>query len=362
MARALQLARRGEGQVEPNPMVGCVLVRAGQVVGEGWHQKFGGPHAEIEALAAAGAAARGATAFVTLEPCCHHGKTPPCTQALIAAGVSRVVTGCNDPNPRVAGRGLAELAQAGIEISTGDAAAEARALVAPFRKLTLTGRPWVIAKWAMSLDGKIAAADGSSQWISGPESRAVVHELRGRVDAVVVGRGTAERDDPQLTARPAGPRTAVRIVVDSRASLSLQSKLVATAAEAPVLVAASAEAPPGRVAALRERGVEVLMLAGKSHSERLDELLAELGHRQLTNVLVEGGGGLLGSLLTLQAIDEVYAFVAPKLLGGAASASPVAGVGAPSIDAAVALERCEATQHGVDTLIHGRIVRNDQER
>jgi diaminohydroxyphosphoribosylaminopyrimidine deaminase/5-amino-6-(5-phosphoribosylamino)uracil reductase len=204
MARALDLAARGEGFVEPNPMVGCVVVQEGRVVGEGWHERFGGPHAEVNALRAAGERARGATLVVTLEPCCHTGKTPPCVDALLAAGVARVVVGVDDPFPRVAGAGLAALRAAGVECVVGVGVAEARGLLAPYLKLTITGLPWTIAKWAMTLDGKIATSTGDSQWISGPESRAAVHEIRSRVDAVVVGAGTLVADDPLLTARPIG--------------------------------------------------------------------------------------------------------------------------------------------------------------
>lgn len=358
MVRAIELARRGEGSVEPNPMVGCVIVRGGQVVGEGWHQRFGGQHAEMEALCAAGGDARGATVYVTLEPCCHHGKTPPCVRALIAAGIARVVAGCEDPNPVVAGRGLAQLQAAGIAVTTDVAGDDARALIAPFRKLIVAGRPWVIAKWAMSLDGKIAAADGSSQWISGAESRALVHELRGRVDAIVVGRGTAVRDDPLLTARPRGLRTAIRIVLDSQAALSPGSQLARTAHETPVLVAASDEAPADRVAALQAVGVEVLLLDGQDRQARLELLLAELSRRQVTNVLVEGGGAVFGSLLELNALDEVYAFVAPKLLGGAAAPGPVGGPGVGGIEAALPLIEPAVSRIGPDILVHGRIQSN----
>ncbi|MFZ5831242.1 MAG: bifunctional diaminohydroxyphosphoribosylaminopyrimidine deaminase/5-amino-6-(5-phosphoribosylamino)uracil reductase RibD, partial [Planctomycetota bacterium] len=205
MRRALELAAEGEGYVEPNPMVGCVIAQGAETLGEGWHRRFGGPHAEIEALRIAGPRAAGATMFVTLEPCCHFGKTPPCTRAVVDAGIRRVVVAIGDPFPAVAGGGLAELRAAGIETTIGVLEAEAAELVAPYLKLLRTGLPWVIAKWAMTLDGKIATHTGVSRWISGPESRAVVHRLRGRVDAIVVGRQTAAIDDPQLTARPPGP-------------------------------------------------------------------------------------------------------------------------------------------------------------
>src|SRR5215217_9762955 len=208
MRHALALAEKGRGFVEPNPMVGAVLLdSAGQLAGEGWHQKFGGPHAEVFALAEAGDRARGGTLVVTLEPCCHHGKTPPCTDAVLKAGIARVVAAMADPFPKVAGGGLAILRGAGVDVSVGLCEVEAVALNAPYLKLLRTGRPWVHAKWAMTLDGKIATRTGDSKWISGEESRRRVHELRGRMDAIVVGRGTVVADDPLLTARPAGPRT-----------------------------------------------------------------------------------------------------------------------------------------------------------
>src|SRR5688500_7305813 len=213
MRRALALARRGWGRTAPNPMVGAVVVRDGVVVGEGWHAEFGGDHAEVMALREAGERARGATLYVTLEPCCHHGKTPPCTKAVIAARVGRVVCAMADPFPRVAGDGIAELRSTGIAVAIGVCEAEARVLNAPYLTLLGKGRPWVIAKWAMSLDGRIATRTGDSKWISGEASRRLVHELRGRVDAVMVGSGTALADDPLLTARPPGPRTAARVVL-----------------------------------------------------------------------------------------------------------------------------------------------------
>lgn len=359
MARAIELAQRGEGRVEPNPMVGCILVRDGRVVGEGWHQQFGGPHAEVEALRAAGEEARGATAYVTLEPCAHAGKTPPCTGALIAAGVKRVVAGCRDPHPQVNGRGFAELSAHGIEVVADVLPAEAQSLIAPFAKLATRGVPWVIAKWAMTLDGKLAAHSGDSRWISGEDSRAVVHELRGRVDAIVVGRGTAAADDPLLTARPAGPRVATRVVLDSQASLSLGSKLVATAKETPVLVAAAATAPPQRCEALRQRGVEVWQSASAKRDEQWLELLAELGRRRMTNVLVEGGAEVFGTLFDAGSVEEVHAFIASRVLGGPA-ASPVAGRGLAMMADAVRLHRPRIEQLGDDVYVSGRIERKSQ--
>jgi diaminohydroxyphosphoribosylaminopyrimidine deaminase / 5-amino-6-(5-phosphoribosylamino)uracil reductase len=353
LARALELARRGEGYVEPNPMVGCVLVRNGRVVGEGWHGRFGGPHAEIEALAVAGEAARGATAYVTLEPCSHTGKTPPCTLALIKAGVERVIFGCLDPNPQVNGRGITELEAAGIKCDPSVLAEEAADLIAPFTKLATTGRPWVIAKWAMTLDGKIATHTGDSRWISSEASRAIVHQLRGRVDAIVAGKGTYESDDPRLTARPPGPRHPTRIIFDSHATLAHDSQLVRTLPEAPIMVAAGSHASSERVRTLAERGINVWQAKSPGFADRWLELLDELGRQQMTNILVEGGARVFGSLLDAQAIDEVHAFIAPRLVGGSGP-SPIAGGGVPEIKLGPGLKRYTVEQVGGDAYIHGR--------
>jgi diaminohydroxyphosphoribosylaminopyrimidine deaminase / 5-amino-6-(5-phosphoribosylamino)uracil reductase len=359
MDRALALAIRGLGSVEPNPPVGCILVRDGQIVGEGFHERFGGAHAEVNALADAGQYAAGATAYVTLEPCCHQGKTPPCTQALIAAGVKRVVAAVQDPFPPVSGRGIAELKNAGIPCDVGMRAAEAKWLLAPYRKLITTGRPWIIAKWAMTLDGKLATQSGNSQWISSEASRGVVHRLRGRVDAVMIGSGTAQSDNPLLTARPADladlKRVATRIVVDSEASLSPSSRLVQTADDVPVLVASAAGAPADAVRRLADAHVELFACDGSSHVERLSSLLEELGRRRMTNVLVEGGSKLLGTLFEMRAIDEVHVFVAPKLAGGAGAPSPVAGVGVDRMADALRLADIAIEELEGDVYIHGRV-------
>ncbi|HEU5116788.1 MAG TPA: bifunctional diaminohydroxyphosphoribosylaminopyrimidine deaminase/5-amino-6-(5-phosphoribosylamino)uracil reductase RibD, partial [Isosphaeraceae bacterium] len=233
MLRALAEARLGLGRVEPNPMVGAVLVKDGRLLSVGHHDRFGGPHAEIHALSNSGSSARGASLYVTLEPCCHTGKTPPCVDAILRAGVTRVVAAMRDPFPRVAGGGFARLSEAGVEVEVGIEEQAARTLNAPYLKRLTTGRPYVIAKWAMTLDGKTAVRGGQSQWISGPRSRALVHELRGRVDGLISGIGTVLADDPLLTARPAGPRQAVRVVLDSSARLPLSSRLVQTAGECP---------------------------------------------------------------------------------------------------------------------------------
>jgi diaminohydroxyphosphoribosylaminopyrimidine deaminase / 5-amino-6-(5-phosphoribosylamino)uracil reductase len=357
MARALELAARGQGHVEPNPMVGCVMVRDGGVIGEGWHRKFGGPHAEVEALQVASARAKGATAYVTLEPCCHHGKTPPCTQALISAGISRVVCAQRDPFAEVNGKGIAALQTAGIETEVGLMEAEARRLNAPYLKLVTTGRPWIIVKWAMTLDGKIATATGDSRWISGEASRAIVHTLRGRVDGIMVGHGTAKTDDPLLTARPTGLRVATRIVVDSHAALSVNSQLVRTAREAPVLIATGAAAPQESINRLTKAGCEAIACRGANADEpvSISALLDELGRRRMTNVLVEGGGKLLGALFDAGAIDEVHVFIAPKLIGGANAPSPIGGAGLEKIATALSVKDIDVRYIGDDIYLWGRI-------
>lgn len=357
MHRALELARRGEGYVEPNPMVGAVVVDEHlNLLGEGWHESFGGPHAEVQALHAAGERARGGTLYVTLEPCCHFGKTPPCTRAVIAAGIARVVIACRDPFPQVAGQGIAELTQAGIEVEVGLLAADAERLLAPFLRLTTTGRPYVIAKWAMTADGKIASSTGQSQWISNEVSREVVHRLRGRMDAIIIGVGTAIADDPLLTARPSGPRTPIRIVLDSQARLPIDSQLLRTAADVPVMVATTAAAPAVRQTALQTAGAEVLILpAAPSGQAGLVELLAELGRRRLTNVLVEGGSAVLGSCLDRQVIDEAHVFMAPRLLGGSGAPSPMAGVGIDDPARGVRIEPAEIELLAGDVYLHGPV-------
>ena len=359
MARALALAQRGEGFVEPNPMVGCVIAAADHVISEGWHQKFGGPHAEIIALDEAGDAARQATLYTTLEPCCHQGKTPPCTQAIIAAGVARVVAAHRDPFPQVDGGGIAALESAGIACQVGTLETAAAQLLAPYLKLTKQGLPWVIAKWAMTLDGKIATNSGDSRWISNEQSRQVVQALRGRVDAIMVGSGTALADDPLLVARPDDPgqvrRVATRVVVDSACRLPAESKLATTTHQAPLLVAVSDDAPKARCEALRGNRAEVLCCEGDSHAARVAWLLAELGRRRTTNVLVEGGGRLLGTLLEVQAIDEVHVFIGPKLFGGSKAPPPIAGPGVEQVAQAWQLREHSIQQLAGDFYIRGRI-------
>jgi diaminohydroxyphosphoribosylaminopyrimidine deaminase/5-amino-6-(5-phosphoribosylamino)uracil reductase len=355
MARAVELASRGEGHVEPNPMVGCVIVRDGHIVGEGWHRQYGGPHAEIVALHEAGPSADGATLYVTLEPCCHHGKTPPCTEAVIAAGVARVVVAQQDPFPQVAGQGLRQLQEAGIQVRTGLLEAEAARLTAPYRKLLGVGRPWVLAKWAMTLDGKMATRQGESRWISNERSRAVVHRLRGRVDGILVGQRTAALDDPSLTARPPGSRVPLRIVLDSEARLSDECQLVASARETPVLVVVGQEAAGHACQRLRSAGCEVISAGGDTPAERIRSLLDELGSRCMTNLLVEGGGRVLGAFQDAGEIDEVHVFVAPKIFGGVDAVRPFAGDGVQRVADALRIEPLHVELLDSDVYLHGRV-------
>lgn len=369
MRRALELARRGVGWVEPNPPVGAVIVDAERrPVAEGYHKQFGGPHAEIHALRAAGDRAAGATLFLTLEPCCHHGKTGPCTEAILSAGIARVVVGTEDPNPRVCGKGVRRLREAGIAVDVGILQEACRQLIAPFAKVVTTGLPWVHAKWAMTLDGFLAAATGHSQWISNPASREIVHRLRGRMDAILVGAETAAVDDPLLTARPPGPRKAARVVVSRSARLSFDSQLVKTAAEVPVLVTRCGEPSVDSVARLQDAGVEFLDIPAAptprhcepdvAESVDLVELLREFGRRGMTNVLVEGGGRLLGGFWNAGLIDEVHLFVAPKILGGD-GLSPLRGSGKDMIPEAADLEGITVENRKGDAYIHGIVKSGD---
>jgi diaminohydroxyphosphoribosylaminopyrimidine deaminase/5-amino-6-(5-phosphoribosylamino)uracil reductase len=338
MRRALELARRGLGAVEPNPMVGAVIVRDGAVLGEGWHQRFGGPHAEVEALAAAkagGSDVRGATMYVTLEPCNHHGKTPPCTEAIIASGIARVVAAMEDPDELVAGRGLAKLRAAGIEVETGLCQAEARELLAAYVKLRTLKRPWVICKWAQTSDGRLALpaglgphrgagpSGGSQRWISCEKSRAMVHELRGYCDGICVGSGTVLADDPLLTNRSGRGRQPTRVILDAQLRTPPGSRLIETAsAKAPVLLATTARALEVQAASagmLAREGVEFLALPGEaSGGVSLGALLDELGRRKWTRLLVEGGPTVLRRVISEHLADELWVFISPH----AANAQP----------------------------------------
>ena len=361
MALALELAARGVGLVEPNPMVGAVIARGGEELSRGWHGRFGGPHAEREALSAAeraGRDVRGATLYVTLEPCCHHGKTPPCTEAIIAAGLSRVVVAMTDPDENVSGRGIEALRAAGIEVEVGVCEAEARSLLAAYVKLRTLGRPWVICKWAQTSDGYLALPPGQGRWITGESARRKVHELRGLCDGICVGINTVLADDPLLTNRSGTGRRPVRLVLDSRLRIPESCRLLATADESQPVIVATVRPARGsaaaRAAALRRPGVEVLELpAAESGRVALEALLDELGRRQWTRLLVEGGAAVLRRVVLSGLADELWAFVSPD-------GAPAAGGGLPRFDLAelrrkLTLDSLGEERFGGDVLLRFRL-------
>ena len=327
MSLALDLAIRGRGMVEPNPMVGAVLVKGNTVVGVGWHQRFGGLHAEIEALNQAGDKAFGSTLFVSLEPCSHHGKTPPCANAILNSGISKVFVAMRDPNPLVAGKGIGFLQSHGIEVEVGVGKEKAEFINAPFIKYHLHSKPFVIAKWAMSLDGKIATKTGESKWISNDKCRERVHQLRGLVDAILVGVGTVDLDDPMLNARPEGPRKQMRVVIDLKARISHSSRIVQSAKEYPTIIAVHENVSRKLKEKLQDSGCELLELTSNNSAEIVDELLILLGKKGIQNLLVEGGGKTLGSFFDADQVDEIQVYIAPFIIGGSDAISPVAGVG-----------------------------------
>ncbi len=354
MAEALVLADRGRGLCTPNPMVGAVVVREGEIVGRGFHSRAGGPHAEVEALAEAGARARGAALYVTLEPCNHSGRTPPCVDAVVRAGVRRVVAAVADPNPRVQGGGARALREAGVDVAVGCLEAEARAVNRVFFTAMARRRPHVTLKYAMTLDGKIAAFDRGARWITGEDARLEAHRLRSQSDAVMVGIGTALADDPALTVRlePAWPREPLRVVVDSRARLPVEARVIRAGDPARVIVAVGDEAPASRVLPLEARGVAVL--ACKSADGRVDlaDLCAKLFALDVTSVLLEGGSELNGAFLDAGLVDRVAAFVAPLVIGGALAPTAAAGRGL-QLPSARRLAGVAMRQLGQDWLIEG---------
>jgi diaminohydroxyphosphoribosylaminopyrimidine deaminase/5-amino-6-(5-phosphoribosylamino)uracil reductase len=361
MREAIALALRGHGEVEPNPRVGCVLLQGGDIVARGWHGHFGGPHAEAAALAAAKAAgAVPDTAVVTLEPCSTQRgvggkKTDPCAQALVAAGIRRVVIGIPDPDPRHRRAGIALLEEHGVEVLDGVLASACDPLVAPLKKALSLDRPWMLCKWAMTLDGKTAAPTGEARWISGPEARTRTHELRARCDGVMVGFRTAQIDDPELTVRHVEGRQPVRVVVDPLGEIDDDSNLVRTARHAPTWLLASEDVDPLRSGHLQDLGVTVIHVPTAEGPRRLHlgRAFAELKRRGLRRVLVEGGGGLVAQMFAWHAVDQVLAFVAPKIIGGQFAPTPVAGEGRPFMAEAWRLEDVRHGTCGDDLTISG---------
>jgi diaminohydroxyphosphoribosylaminopyrimidine deaminase / 5-amino-6-(5-phosphoribosylamino)uracil reductase len=363
LARAIELARNGTGSVKPNPVVGAVVARGEHVLGEGWHQEYGAAHAEVNAIEACGMEDLSETTlYVSLEPCCHEGKTPPCTEAILQAGISRVVIGSDDPTEKASGRSLGILRDEGVEIvlADGELATRARLLNQAFRKHARVGRPWVLFKSAMTLDGKVATRTGDSQWISGEDSRAMAHRWRASVDAVVVGIGTALADDPQLTARPDGetvqaPHQPRRVVFDTLGRLPPSSRLVSAAAEIPLTVVVSRAAARSDTDALEAAGVQVLVATGENEPARVRSGLEQLGALGVSSVLLEGGPHLAGAFLDAGEIDELRLFLAPLLLGGSAARDPLEGMGVERISEAMRALTFDCERVGDDLLISARL-------
>ncbi len=359
LERAIELAERGRGHVSPNPLVGAVIARGEETIGEGFHRRVGEPHAEVEAIQAAGDHDLSqSTLYVSLEPCCHHGRTPPCTDAIRAAGIRRVVVASEDPSEHASGRGLGILRDEGVEVvvADGEVSDRARLINQPFRKHARTGLPWVLFKSAVTLDGKVATRSGDSQWISCEQSRALAHRWRAECDAVVVGIGTALADDPRLTARVPGvasqPR---RVVFDSLARLPLASRLVRGARTTPLTVVVSRAAPRTATDALATHGVEVIVATGENEPARVRSALAQLGAAGITSILLEGGPHLAGNFLDAGEVDEMRLFLAPLVVGGRTARDPLEGEGVEQIaDAARALTlACHSV--GEDLLISARM-------
>jgi diaminohydroxyphosphoribosylaminopyrimidine deaminase/5-amino-6-(5-phosphoribosylamino)uracil reductase len=359
LSRAIELAEGGRGHTTPNPLVGAVVVRDGEVLGEGFHAALGEAHAERAALAACGDAdTRGATMYVSLEPCCHHGKTPPCTDAILEAGIARVVVASDDPTSKAAGRGLGILRDEGVEIvvADGELAHRARLLNQPFRKHARTGRPFVRFKSAMTLDGKVATHTGDSKWISGETSRRLAHTWRAECDAVVVGIGTALADDPLLTARLDGVfRQPRRIVFDSEGRLPLDSQLVRGADIVPLTVVVSRAAPRTATDALEAAGAEIIVATGENEPGRVRSALAQLGAAGVTSILLEGGPRLAGAFLDAEEVDELRLFLAPVVLGGSAARDPLEGEGVERIAEATRALTLNCEPVGEDILVTARL-------
>lgn len=358
MRRALELAHMAEGDTSPNPMVGAVIVDGdGNIAGEGYHHKAGQPHAEINALAAAGDKAKGATVYVTLEPCSHYGRTGPCCEALIKAGVKRVVSAVTDPNPLVAGRGLNRLREAGIEVTEHVCEDEAKKLNEKFFFWITHKRPFVSLKYAMTLDGRLAAAGGDSKWITGTEARTYAHYLRKTHDAVLVGKNTVLQDDCELTTRMVEGKNPVRIVLDSKAAIPLNAKILN--GEAKTIIAVSEAAPQDKLDELQKlTNVEVLILPQRNGHLDLQALLEKLAAMEITSVLVEGGSEVHGAFIDAGLAERVYAFIAPKIIGGKNAIGPVGGIGSTDMSKALKLRDVEYKQLGADFLITSRTERD----
>lgn len=356
MDRAIALAEKGKGRVNPNPLVGAVIVKDDRIIGEGWHERFGGLHAERNAFARCQEDPSGATLYVTLEPCCHYGKTPPCTEAVIAHKIARVVVGLVDPNPLVGGKGIGALQQAGITVKTGVCEEKIREQNRVFLKYITTHAPWIVMKTAMTLDGKIAAFTGDSRWVTGEEARCRVQEMRHTYMGIMVGAGTVKADDPLLTCRLEGEvRQPLRIVVDSKAALDIHCRLVGTARQYRTIVAHTSQAPAKNLLALQQAGIETFLCREEEHRVAPADLVKKLGKAGIDSVLLEGGGELNEAFLRAGLIDEVFAFIAPKLIGGRNAKTPVGGEGFEKMSQAVELKDVKVEMVGKDVLVRGKV-------
>lgn len=355
MTEALRLAEQARGRTSPNPMVGAVVVKDGRIIGQGYHTKAGAPHAEIEAFRSAQESVNGATLYVTLEPCCMYGRTPPCTEAIIRAGVRRVVAAMVDPDPRVSGQGFAQLRAAGIEVEIGLLEAQARRLNEAFIKHRTTGLPFVIAKFAMSLDGKIATRTGDSKYLTNPQSREYVHRIRDQVDAILVGAGTIRADDPLLTTRLAeGGKNPLRVVLDTRLSLPLTAQVVATTATAPTLVFTGEQVEQTRVQQFRAKGVDIQSVSCDEDGRlNLRQVFRNLGERGMLSVLLEGGAEVNGTAFRARLVDKILVFLAPLIIGGKDARSPVEGEGSATLNEALRVANITTQQFDNDILIEG---------
>lgn len=354
MRLAIQLARQGCGWVNPNPMVGAVVVKDGSIIGQGWHERVGEPHAERNALANCQTSTSGATLYVTLEPCCHHGRTPPCTEAILERGIKRVVVGSTDSNPLVAGKGIAFLRSYGIEVIEGIAKGECDKLNESFFHYIQNRTPYVVMKYAMTMDGKIATHSGKSQWITGSAARQRVHEDRHRYSAIMAGIGTVLIDDPMLTCRLEHSRNPLRIICDTRLRTPLQAKIVTTAYTAPTLIA-TAIADTNRHQPYLDAGCEIMVLPQKDNHIDLNSLMLRLGENQIDSLLLEGGSALNWSAMQSGIVNKLQAYIAPKLFGGSAK-TPIEGLGVYYPDEAFLLSKPVITQLGEDILLESEVI------
>ncbi len=361
MRQALQLAAGARGRTSPNPMVGAVVVKDGRIVGKGYHVRAGSPHAEVVALARAGELARGATLYVNLEPCCHQGRTPPCVDEIISKGISRVVASVEDPNPVVSGKGLSRLKEAGLKVEVGLLKERAQRLNEAFFKFIRTGRPFVILKGAMSLDGKIATTGGESRWITGEEARRYVHRLRDQVDAILVGVGTILRDDPLLTTRLPNRKgkDPIRVIVDSQARIPWNARVLKVGSHSPTIIAVSEGVSGDRLEGLKRMGAKILFVPPGERGVSLSKLIAKLGEMGIMSLLIEGGGEVNASAIEEALVDKLILFYSPLIIGGKEAPSLIGGKGVDSLNKALPIHNIRVRRFGADLMVEGYLCSQD---